>query len=199
MNEQNVVRVDSVRRRQPQEKRQRLVAAATALIAKVGFEQASTQQIAQEAGVSEGILFHHFGSKKGLLVAVAEDFVQRSSEATLPHDIERWDEENVVRAAFDFVDANPQIYRLLLEIGSYLQADEFSNGDLLVARIRATIEQAQQHGLIRQGNAQIMAELQFALVDGAYRAWHRSGELKLREAYIQEATYGLRAMLVAKQ
>ena len=197
-NTKQVAEVAPLRRRQPEEKRQRLVAAATELFASVGFEQTSTQQIARAAGVSEGILFHHFGSKRGLLVAVAEDFVRRSSEVTLPQGLERWQEQDVVRAAFDFADANPGLYRLLLEIGSYLDADEIPSGDLLIGRIRSTIERAQTHKAVRQGDAQILAELQFALVDGAYRAWDRSGDPTLREAYIEEATHGLRAMLSAK-
>ncbi|MEX1368848.1 MAG: TetR/AcrR family transcriptional regulator [Nannocystaceae bacterium] len=46
-----------------------------ALFAVKGVSATSTRKIAQAAGVSEGLLFHHFGSKVGLLLGAA----QRSS------------------------------------------------------------------------------------------------------------------------
>ncbi|MFO0954815.1 MAG: TetR/AcrR family transcriptional regulator [Isosphaeraceae bacterium] len=44
---------------------------AMSLFAEHGFSATSTRKIAQAAGVSEGLIFHHFGSKLGLLVGAA--------------------------------------------------------------------------------------------------------------------------------
>ena len=49
------------RRRAPDEKCARIKAAARELFASQGYEETPTAQVAQRAGVSEGILFHHFG------------------------------------------------------------------------------------------------------------------------------------------
>ena len=48
---------------------------------------------------------------------------------------------------------------------------------------------------MRQGDPHIMAQLQFAVVDGAYRAWRDSGKAQAREAYIEEAVSCMQAML----
>lgn len=45
---------------------------AMALFAEHGFTATSTRKVAQAAGVSEGLIFHHFGSKIGLLVGAAQ-------------------------------------------------------------------------------------------------------------------------------
>ncbi len=49
-----------------EEKRQRILNAALGEFAAKGFEDASTNRIVQEAGISKGALFHYFGNKKKL-------------------------------------------------------------------------------------------------------------------------------------
>lgn len=48
------------------EKRDRIYKAALAVFATSSYEKASTNDIVQSAGVSKGLLFHYFGSKKEL-------------------------------------------------------------------------------------------------------------------------------------
>ena len=40
------------------------------LFAEYGYDATSTDQIVQEAGISKGILFHYFGSKKNLYLYI---------------------------------------------------------------------------------------------------------------------------------
>ena len=49
---------------------ERLLSAAKSLFARYGYEQTSTAAIARQAGTSESQLVRHFGSKRGLLVAI---------------------------------------------------------------------------------------------------------------------------------
>lgn len=59
------------RSRQRLEQRERTVLdAATRLFASHGFHGTSTRRIAAAAGVSEGTLFHYFGSKNDLMLAI---------------------------------------------------------------------------------------------------------------------------------
>src|SRR5436190_110352 len=62
---------------QSQKTRRRLVDSATELFARKGYREASVQQIADAAGISRGSIFWHFGSKEGLLWAVAEELFAR--------------------------------------------------------------------------------------------------------------------------
>jgi len=53
--------------------RARIIVAARHSFASVGFEGASTRQIAAEAGVAQSLLLYHFGSKDALWRAVMDD------------------------------------------------------------------------------------------------------------------------------
>ena len=76
---------------------------ATARFTEVGFDKAKTGDIARSAGVAEGTLFLHFGSKTGLLLGVmqayydtlVEDLAEESSrggtaEGRLRHLVRFW-------------------------------------------------------------------------------------------------------------
>jgi len=50
----------------PQEKQNRIVDAAMNLFGEVGYKKAYISEIAATAGISKALVFHYFGSKKGL-------------------------------------------------------------------------------------------------------------------------------------
>lgn len=61
----------NLREQQAESMQAHIAQVAMALFAEHGFTATSTRKIAQAAGVSEGLIFHHFGSKMGLLVGAA--------------------------------------------------------------------------------------------------------------------------------
>lgn len=187
-------------RRDPAEKKLRLLASARQLFSKQGFDSTSTVQIAEHAGVSEGILFHHFGSKKGLFTQLAEEFAQAGAIATMPVDSEAMTEEFVVRAAFDFADADPALYEMFQQGGADISTREIAaHSEIIVDAIAKQLTASINRGEVRPGDPQIMAQLQFAVVDGAYRAWRQTQQPEQREAYIEEAIACMQAMLSGKQ
>ncbi len=54
------------------EKQENILKAALKLFAQEGYSATSTSKVAKAAGVSEGLIFKHFGSKEGLLAAIME-------------------------------------------------------------------------------------------------------------------------------
>lgn len=50
----------------PKEKQQRIINAGYKVFSTFGYKKASTNDIIAEAGISKGLLFHYFKSKKGL-------------------------------------------------------------------------------------------------------------------------------------
>lgn len=54
------------------EKQKKILQAALQLFAKEGYHATSTSKVAKAAGVSEGLIFRHFGNKEGLLQAILE-------------------------------------------------------------------------------------------------------------------------------
>lgn len=62
----------------PKERRDTIINAALHVFAKYDYKKASTDEIASLAGISKGLIFHYFGSKKGLylfLYDYAADFI----------------------------------------------------------------------------------------------------------------------------
>ena len=66
---------------QPDDGRKRLLRVAMRQFGDRGFDGVTVRSIAVEAGVSAGLIKHHFGSKEGLRDAVDEQFLQRSGAA----------------------------------------------------------------------------------------------------------------------
>lgn len=55
------------------EKQENILQAALTLFAREGYHATSTSKVAKAAGVSEGLIFRHFGNKEGLLQAILEE------------------------------------------------------------------------------------------------------------------------------
>jgi TetR/AcrR family fatty acid metabolism transcriptional regulator len=50
-----------------------ILATASRLFAEKGYSQTTTSEIAREAGVAEGTLYHHFGSKDGIFLTLFDE------------------------------------------------------------------------------------------------------------------------------
>lgn len=63
-------------------RKQSIAESALALFARRGYDNTSTQLIAREAGVSEALIFKHFGNKEKLLAFVIKEGYKRIVEHT---------------------------------------------------------------------------------------------------------------------
>src|SRR5215212_9569840 len=63
----------TVRQRQAAARREQILNTALKLFAAQGFDATSTRQIAKEAGIAEGLIFHYFPTKASLLTALLEN------------------------------------------------------------------------------------------------------------------------------
>lgn len=63
----------------PDDKRKRIIEAALREFAERGFDAASTNSITETAGISKGLLFHYFGSKQGLYLAIVQHCIEHSA------------------------------------------------------------------------------------------------------------------------
>lgn len=61
----------------PDQTRRALLEAAARLALDGGLAAISLPEVCAAAGVTKGALFHHFGSKQGLVAAVCDDLMQR--------------------------------------------------------------------------------------------------------------------------
>jgi AcrR family transcriptional regulator len=94
-----------------------LLAAARHVFGAAGFAGASREELAARAGVTRGALYHHFGSKEGLFVAVCEEAEQElvdrvaTAAMTAPDPLAA-----LRRGSEEFLDAvtDPAVQRILL-------------------------------------------------------------------------------------
>ena len=61
-----------------------LLASATRLFAKNGYDAVSSRALAADAGVNQALISYHFGGKEGLYLAVFEDMARRIREQIQP-------------------------------------------------------------------------------------------------------------------
>jgi AcrR family transcriptional regulator len=66
-------------KRKPKRK-EAILNAAKHLFAEKGFEATPTSEVAKQAGVAEGLIFHYFKTKEGILVYILEDMMDRYLE-----------------------------------------------------------------------------------------------------------------------
>lgn len=60
----------------PEEKRKRITEISLEEFAQNGYDRASTNSIIKKAGISKGILFHYFGSKKNLYLYLFDEVLE---------------------------------------------------------------------------------------------------------------------------
>lgn len=104
------------------ERRAQLIELALRLFSTRGFDDISIDEIAREAGISKGLLYHYFPSKKAFFVAAVEVAAIRLLEATrTAAERDLGDPIGSLRAALDayldFVEERATAFRFLMRGG----------------------------------------------------------------------------------
>jgi AcrR family transcriptional regulator len=176
-------------RRNPDEKRERLLAAACDSFASLGFAAATTAEIAARAGVSEGILFHHFGSKRELFASAAAAYGRglvgaMFGEAPGSRPVSAAES---IRRAFTYVREHQALHRLFVmndpPVDDLVQRGPRAE---IVAALEAVFHRGAERGEMRPMDARIVAELLCALVGGALEACFVRGDGSAEEQYVRE-------------
>src|SRR5690348_8704901 len=125
--------------------RARLLHAAARVYARRGFDGATLDEVAAEAGFTKGAVYSHFGSKENLLLALSDE--QRTaqlSEQQVLFDRERpgWERPLAGTARWmEILHEEPDRFRLFVELWVRAQRDERLRGTLAdgVEDLRAMI------------------------------------------------------------
>jgi len=132
--------------------RARILAAAVASFARKGFEAASTREIAQAAGVEQGLLTYHFPTKDQLWRAAAERVfaVLRESigqQLAALEDVEPAERgREAVRAYVRTMAANPEFFRFIVDQGNRTDARQRW---LVDRHVKPAIERMKRLGILR--------------------------------------------------
>ena len=187
-------------RQDPEGRRARILKAGAREFARRGFRDARMDRVAKAAGVAEGTLYHQFGSKHGLLVAVGNQYgrgLVKAAFGDLDQRIDPREIGTVVRNMFAYVrnSGGPLAAFLLAsdptEGGPALEA----NRAQMIAAIEVQLEDAVRRGLIAPMNTRVAAVVQYGLVESALRECFLRRNGQDAEIYIQEVTACLAAYL----
>ena len=176
------------RTRDPEAKRRNLLASARALFVEKGFEGSTTKLIAAHAGVSEGVVFHQFGSKQGLFSALVEEFSEASAREFLLAEQGSLSPESVVRNVIAFAERDIDLFQMILDNQAMLKANGIPTlRDYLVPRIEEALRESIDAGICYPGDPEIMARFQFSIVVTALLGRMGSEDDEYKEALVTEA------------
>lgn len=176
------------------EKKQRILETALRLFATQGYASTPTSRIAREAGVSEGLIFQHFGSKEGLLHALIEESVQEIARqaakviaATEPREVlaraievplELWrGSKEFWQLQYSIKYQKPELARLI---------DESEPMRLLLSRVQEAFQ------ALGYRNPAAETRLLFIIVNGVFQHLMSEDEI-VQEAFVRflKQKYGL--------
>ena len=102
----------------PEQRRARILAAATRIFSKKGYDGASMSDIATAAGITKPVLYDHFASKDALfetlLNSIRDGLLARGREIAQSSAGSEARFRSAVDAFFSFVEAEPDAARILL-------------------------------------------------------------------------------------
>ncbi len=170
---------------------------ALRLFAEQGYDRTPTSQIAREAGVSEGLIFRHYGSKAGLLAAIIRAGVTQVDASMAAYERETDPRAAIVRHiedAFRGVREQAAFWRLVhqmrhqpavLETAGQ-QIGDFQRG--VAARLGANFQ------ALGAAHPELEALLLFALIDGIAIQYVQAPDQYpldgVQDLLIQKYTYG---------
>jgi AcrR family transcriptional regulator len=150
-----------VQRRDPERTRARILKAAQAEFAERGLGGARVDRIARLAGANKRMLYHYFGNKKDLFLAVLEDTYEEIRKAEMALHLEALEPapamRRLVEFSFDYFVDHPHFTRLLnsenLHRGAHLKRSSRIQAmqSPLIATITLLLERGQAAGQFRDG------------------------------------------------
>jgi TetR/AcrR family fatty acid metabolism transcriptional regulator len=110
-----------------------ILTTASRLFAAKGYSNATTSEIAREAGVAEGTLYHHFGSKDGIFLTLFDETIDgflAGIEGLLARGTTgRETLSSLARFLFDYVSRHQEQYLILLrDFPVHLMVEQFAKG-----------------------------------------------------------------------
>jgi len=164
-------------RRLDSEKAKRIVQAMRASVGRRGAAASTFDHVAQEAGVSRGLLHYYFGTKERLLVEVvrhdSDVRLRRLEESLAGADSVDAIVESLVIQLKDYVGEDPASHALIYELFSVSRRNDEVREELaqLYRRVRDQVADVlrakEREGVVKlRGGADSVASLLFALGDG---------------------------------
>jgi AcrR family transcriptional regulator len=146
------------KQKRAQETRQRILVAATNLFNEGNFNAVSTESIAEQANVSKGTLFAHFGDKLGLFAEIGlkelKTCVDSCQEAAKSSPLNGRDLLNQsLMEILEYFENQPEFLRIFIDVAGWekgIRAENFVNVAISIDTLfQSIVERGQQDKSIR--------------------------------------------------
>jgi AcrR family transcriptional regulator len=192
-------------RMSPESRREQLLDLGTRLLATRTLDDISIELLAEEAGISRGLLYHYFGSLQEFHVAVVRRAVEDVYAITAPRDIDDPLEQLTVSigAYLDYVAANHTGYVSLIRAAAggneELRAIYLDARRALTDRIFAIAgpEQLAALGVVDSPATRLLVDGWAAMVESVVVAWVGDPHELARDDLLRRLALALPAVLVA--
>jgi AcrR family transcriptional regulator len=202
-------RTDVTPNRRGTRSREAVLDAAERVMATKGYDGASINAIVAEARIPASSVYHYFGSKDGILLAVMERGAQRFFASVPPNEqrlggpVEHL--TSVTQTLVGALEDQPDFLRLLVAMSVQPPATSADETRKVVSRVRATAlerlrsELTLAFDLERPEDADRLARLALALIDGAFVATQADPKVRLADllGHVPVALAAVRASLDA--
>lgn len=172
------------------DKLRRIKHAARELFIEKNFDEATTREIAQRAGVGMGTIFLYADNKRDLLFLIANDDLASITDQSTsePPSGERIIDDfmRIFRLHYEFFGAQPELSRSMLrEMTFYDSGKQARRFQTIRAHIlqylSAIVEAGRERGVIRRDqDAQFLAWLVFCIYQVELRRWISMGKPELK-------------------
>lgn len=168
--------------KKPTDKQQKIVESAIQLFAEKGYANTSTSEIAKAAGVAEGTIFRHYGTKDNLLLSVILPFIKESIP-TMAEDVFKEIMSKEITCFEDFLRAllknrlnffkeNREIFQIFVK--ELLYNEQLKTEILpffaenIVSRVTKVIEVYKERGELADIPTSTIQKMLFTLVGGYF-------------------------------
>lgn len=193
--------MDAVKRTRldPAQRRAQLIDLGARMLAERPLEQISVEDIADQAGVSRGLLFHYFASKSEFHLAIVRHSSEQMLQRTEPSESDdpMLTLRSVLASYVDYVTENRNTYVSLLRgtaSGDPQMREVFEQTRDIMAK--RTLDQLPQIGLTRTPQVELAVRGWIAFVEEATISWLRAPAIT-REELIDLTVQSLPALALA--
>ncbi|MEH7382684.1 TetR/AcrR family transcriptional regulator [Bacillus sp. JJ1533] len=111
--------------KKPTEKQQKIAETAIKMFAEKGYSNTSTSEIAKAAGVAEGTIFRHYGTKDNLLLSVIIPFLKEALpgmaekvfKEVLTEDTIYFEDflRRIIKNRMEFISENQEVFQIIVK------------------------------------------------------------------------------------
>ncbi|WIY27528.1 TetR/AcrR family transcriptional regulator [Parasedimentitalea psychrophila] len=152
--------VRKIRKRDPVRTGKAILSAGRAEFSVAGYEGARVDRVAEKSNMSKGLIYHYFGSKSGLFLAILEDIYQELRDENSGLVLDDFEPEEGIRQlinhTFTYFSKHPE-FLVLVNSENMMHAEHLKKSVMMrdlfrpiVVKIQALLDRGARQGIFRE-------------------------------------------------